>query len=168
MPTVLSFDLRGHGKSIHTTNRTLDANSMGDEQFLKMPRDIQQAVRAELNDKSLGVDTNNIIVIGASIGANTAAMLTELFPNVKRVALLSPGKSYKGLEPGRAVEKFKGRILIMSSKGDVYATTSSEYLAGLNKEHCALQWFAGENHGTEIIRENKAAMHDLIEWVMKK
>lgn len=168
MPTILSFDLRGHGKSVQRGKEILNAATMKQSEFLKMPGDIRQAVNATLNDPSLGVDTNNIIVIGASIGANTAAMLTEMLPGVKKVALLSPGKSYRGLEPGKAVAKFGGSILIMASKGDIYSTSSTEYLDSLNRAHTTVQWFGGENHGTEIVTEDRAAMNDLVDWVMKK
>jgi pimeloyl-ACP methyl ester carboxylesterase len=167
MPTIVSFDLRGHGKSIFRKRDTLDVTSMSNSEFAKMPGDVKHMLTFLKQDPDLGVDTTNIIVIGASIGANTAAMLTEQMSGVRKIVLLSPGKSYHGLEPGRAVENYKGKMLIFCSQEDIYSKKSSEFLDSLNKSRNTLEWFGGGDHGTEIINGNPKAMHDLIDWVMK-
>jgi pimeloyl-ACP methyl ester carboxylesterase len=168
LPTILNMDLRGHGASIVKPLQTLSYETMQDAEFKKIPNDVKQFVRSLLEDPSLGVDTSNIIVVGASIGANSAAILTDMMPGIKRIVLLSPGKSYHSLEPADAISKFKGEILIYTSKGDAYAAESSEYFAGLNKDHCTLWWHPGDAHGTDIINFDKEAMAKLIDWIMRK
>ncbi len=166
MPTIISFDLRGHGKSTFRRKDTLAAASMANSEFVKMPGDIKHLLTTLKQDPDLGVDTTNVIVIGASIGANTAAMLTEQMSGIRKVALLSPGKSYHGLEPGRAIENYRGKVLIYCSWDDVYSKESSEFLQNLNKTGSTLERFGGSDHGTEIINGNPKAMHELIDWIM--
>lgn len=168
LPTILNLDLRGHGASIVKPTQTLSYKTMQEAEFKKIPGDVKQFVQSMLPDTSLGVDTGNIIIIGASIGANSAAILTDLMPGIKRIVLLSPGKDYHTLAPSDAIAKFKGEIVIFSSKGDEYAAQSSEFFAGLNKEHCSLWWHEGDAHGTDIINFDKKAMQQLVEWIMKR
>ncbi|HVP06684.1 MAG TPA: alpha/beta hydrolase [Candidatus Acidoferrum sp.] len=167
LPVLLTLDMRGHGKSTQRGAATLDAKSMGEEEFAKMPEDVRAMITQVIADTSYHIDTSNIIVIGASIGANSAAMLTSLLPNVKKVVMLSPGKDYHGLQPEGAVKAYKGDMLIYVSKGDSYSLESSQYLADLNKDHCTLVTFEGDNHGTDIINKVPGAMAQLVNWVLK-
>ncbi|PWB74748.1 hypothetical protein C3F09_03405 [candidate division GN15 bacterium] len=168
MPTILNFDLRGHGKSILRGKDTLNHATMSNVEYQHIPNDVAQMVRTLENDRSLGIDTTNLIVIGASIGANSAAILTEKLPGVRRIVMLSPGKSYHGLEPAKAVANFKGEILIMAARGDIYSKESSEFLYDSNKTHTTLLWYGDAEHGTGIINGDKNAMNALIEWIMRK
>jgi len=168
MPTILNFDLRGHGKSIHRRSETVSHATMSNAEYQHIPNDVAQVVAALEKDRSLGIDTTNLIIIGASIGANSAAILTEKLPGVRRIVMLSPGKSYHGLEPAAAMAKFKGEVLIMAAKGDIYSKESSEFLFDSSKQHSTLKWFGDGEHGTEIINGDKHAMTAMIEWIMRK
>ena len=167
MPTIISFDLRGHGKSLFRKGDTLRAESMPNAEYMKIPSDIRHVLGELVGDPTLGVDTSNVIVVGASIGANSAAMLTEMMSGIRKVAMLSPGKSYHSLEPMHAVEACRGKMMIFASKGDVYSEQSSKFIQNLNKDRCSLAWFPGDSHGTAIINGDKKAMRQLIEWVMQ-
>lgn len=167
MPTIISFDLRGHGKSIIRGNDTVRVDNMPNEEFLKYPTDIKQALRELLKDKTLGVDTSRIYVVGASIGANSAAILTEISPGISKAALLSPGKSYHTVDPSGAIAKYQGKMLIYASKGDTYSAESSATFAKSNPTHCTLQIFDGDAHGTELLKSNPKAMQQLVEWVVE-
>lgn len=166
MPTIINFDLRGHGKSIFRKGDTLRAEQMSNAEYMKIPGDIKHVLGILVGDPTLGVDTSNIIIVGASIGANSAAMLSELMSGIRKVAMLSPGKSYHGLEPMHAVEAYRGKMVIFASRGDAYSEQSSKFIQNLNKDRCSLEWFPGERHGTEIINNDKKAMRQLVEWVM--
>ena len=167
MPTIINFDLRGHGKSIYRRRDTLKAETMPNSEYAKIPSDIKHVLNELVGDPALGVDTSNIIVVGASIGANSAALLPELMSGIRKVAMLSPGKSYHDLEPAHAVTAYGGKMMIFASRGDEYSARSSTFIQNLNKSHCRLEWFPGDLHGTAIINDNKAAMRKLVEWVMQ-
>jgi pimeloyl-ACP methyl ester carboxylesterase len=167
MPTIIAFDMRGHGKSTLRPRDTVRVETMANAEYLKMPEDIRHVVTLLKKDSSIEADTANVIVIGASIGANTAIMLTEIMPGIRKVVMLSPGKSYHGLEPANAAKKYSGKMLILTAKGDSYSEESSRFIQKLNESHCTVDWFPGEAHGTEIINGDKKAMRQLIDWVMQ-
>lgn len=167
IPNFLSFDLRGHGKSIKQGDKTINYGTLPQSDYAKMPSDVAAMLKRVLADKSLMFDRNDIEVVGASIGANTAALLTKQVDYIKKVAMLSPGENYLSLIPGDAVKEAKIPILIYVSKGDSYAYESSEKLASSNEKFCTLKCFDGDNHGTNIIDNNNEAMTDLIYWLLK-
>ncbi len=167
LPYLLSFDLRGHGKSTSLNNNTISYRSMSHEDFAKMPQDVAEMTRQVIADTSLHIDTNNIVAIGASIGANTAIMLTRLLPGITKVVMLSPGIDYRGLRPAQALKAFTGRSLIFVSKRDTYSASSSQKLSAVNRR-CQLNVFDGKNHGTNIINNNSEAMNKLLRWLFMK
>jgi len=162
-PRFCSFDLRGHGRSTVRGNDTLAYRTMREDEFAKYPRDVAEGLEAVA--KQRGGQPGNLVVIGASVGANTAIMLTEIVPDVSKVVLLSPGEDYRGLKPAEALKKFKGKVLIFASENDSYAAASSRKLAAMNDKHCTLHIFEGANHGTDIIDNNPEAMEMLLDWL---
>jgi len=167
LPNILSLDLRGHGKSVMIGDSAVNFRTLSEAEFRKYPADITAVISRLLADKNRRIDRSQIIVIGASIGANSAIMLHGLVDNLKRVVMLSPGEDYRSLEPAEAVTEFDGDILIFAGKEDTYSWQSSEKLAGLNKEKAVLKVYPGEDHGTRIPNNNPSAMNDLIDWLMK-
>jgi len=167
-PYIAAFDLRGHGRSKERGEAEVDVRDMPDEEYLKMPSDVATALKAILADSSYRIDSSSILVAGASIGANTAIMLTEHFPGIKKVALLSPGQDYHSLKPDSALAAFEGDILIMSSIEDRYSHASSRILAAQNEKRCRLEEFYGNKHGTDIINSYPEAMEMLVDWLFGK
>lgn len=165
VPAILNLDLRGHGRSVWKGKTALSFETMSHEEFGKIPGDVAALVAHLSQDSTLAVDWSNITVIGASIGANSAALLTTKLAGIRRIVLLSPGLSYRGLEPEEALRAFTGKALVYSSKGDEYSRDSSQKLAEANKGHVTLRWFGVDQHGTDIINEDPAAMADLVAWI---
>lgn len=157
LPTFRIFDLRGHGRSIERGTVRLNYKTMPEAEFAKYPGDLEKALRG----------STGLTLIGASIGANTAALVTETLKGVDRLVLLSPGMNYRGLEPADALMTFTGQILLVASSGDEYSYNSVRELASLNPDHSTLMIFDGDAHGTDIINDNPAAMRALVDWLMK-
>lgn len=166
-PYVAAFDLRGHGRSRERGDSIVNSSKMPDEEFMKIPQDVATAVKAILADSAYNIDPGNILVVGASIGANSAIMLTELLPGVKKVAMLSPGENYQGLEPEAALAAFTGEVAIYASMRDRYSFSSAKILAAKNEKRCTLEEFYGSEHGTDIINMYPEAMNKLIDWLLK-
>lgn len=157
LPNWQIFDLRGHGASVDRGKVKLDYQTMTESDFIKYPQDISGALKGK----------TGLTVIGASVGANTAAMLTEQMSGIDQLVLLSPGMNYRGLEPADAIMTFKGKILLVASSGDEYSYNSVREMASLNPDHCTLMIFEGDAHGTDIINDNPAAMRALVDWLLK-
>jgi len=163
LPYFISFDLRGHGLSTIRGQDTLSFRTMKEPEFAKYPGDVVQAM--EFAWSQVDEEAGDMVVVGASIGANTAMMLTEMLPRVSKVVLLSPGEDYRGLKPAEALKMFKGNALIFACEDDQYSATSSRKLAALNEKRCTLHIFNGSDHGTDIINNNPEAMRILVDWL---
>lgn len=167
LPYLLSFDLRGHGASTSAGEKKLSYSSMSEEEYARIPGDVRDLATKFISDKSYNIDTTNVIVIGASIGANTAIQLTQLLPAAKTIVALSPGENYLSLKPQEAAAKFTGRMLIMAGQEDKYSASSSVQLVALNSKRIELEMFASGDHGTSIINNDPAAMTKLLDWLYK-
>ncbi|MDH4157615.1 MAG: alpha/beta hydrolase [candidate division Zixibacteria bacterium] len=165
MPHILNFDLRGHGESVRAGDREIPYHKMADSDFVRIPEDIRLTVAYLLADTGYGINAGGIMIIGASIGANSAILTSELLPNVRKVAMLSPGEDYRGLRPASAMKNFHRDMLICVARMDDYSRTSSESLMLLDPKNCRLRVYEGGEHGTDIINNNPRAMQDLLTWL---
>ncbi|MCP4684143.1 MAG: alpha/beta fold hydrolase [bacterium] len=166
-PYVVAFDLRGHGRSKDRGGATVHFRDMPNEEYLKIPVDVAGAVTEILADSSYLIDPERIFVVGASIGANSAIMMTGHLSGVSKVAMLSPGLKYRGLEPEAALEAFEGDVTVFASEEDRNSFASARHLVSGREEQCTLEEFYGSEHGTDIINTYPEAMKKLIDWLFE-
>ena len=164
-PHIVTLDLRGHGASIIRGKDTVSYESMPNAEYLKIPADVALVIDSVLKGLGRRVQADKIYVVGASIGANAAVMVTELRPDIAKVVLLSPGSDYRSMQPGEAFAKFEGEALIVASRGDGYAYDSSQQLMKLKMKGWLLKAYPGTHHGTTLLDEDKRAMKDVLEWL---
>lgn len=167
LPGMLCFDLRGHGASTKLGDKNLSYRTMEAEDFLHYPSDVEAMIKHVLKQNNLQQQNLKMIIIGASIGANTAVMTAELLGGVAKVVMLSPGESYRELEPAASLINYRGKALIFAAEEDSYSRTSSEKLAALNKQHSQVKIYPGPFHGTDILDNNPEAMSFLVNWLIK-
>ncbi|HSG98562.1 MAG TPA: alpha/beta fold hydrolase [candidate division Zixibacteria bacterium] len=160
-----NFDLRGHGKSTSLGAGEISYKSMKAEDFSKIPDDIKEALRL-IREERKELKDLPVIVIGASIGANSAGILANIEPRVKAAALLSPGMFYRGLMPAPHVKMTdERRLLYMVGKADAYSYISTDSLYRMTAGEKRLEVYNTPNHGTNIPNNSPGALGDLVEWV---
>lgn len=135
---VLALDFRGHGKSDG------DLNKFSEKDFNNMVLDVKEA-KSFLTSNG----KKEIVIIGASIGANTAMNYAVLDNEIKNIVLLSPGLDYRGVKTEDSVKKYKNKILVVSSEDDEYSFESSRTLKSLNK-NVELKEYKSGGHGTRM------------------
>ena len=167
-PHLLNLDLRGHGRSIIRAGDSLHFGSMGDENFYRIPEDAVVMIKEVLDNYHEIIDTSRITVIGASIGANSAIMLTEFIPYVNKVVMLSPGLDYHSLKPSDAFRDFAGKTFIVTTRGDKYSHETVQRLAALKQKNWLLKIYPRGGHGTDIINQYRIAMNDMINWIVEE
>ena len=140
---------------------------MEPEEFKPYPSDVAAMIDKVMSDPDLQFDRTGTVIIGASIGANTSVMAAEMVGDVSKVVMLSPGESYRLLEPAPALINFKGKAMILAADQDKYSATSCEKLAGLNKSQCTLKIYEGPYHGTDLIDNDKQALSDVLDWLIE-
>ena len=165
-PYIVAFDLRGHGRSTTKGQNTTTYKDRDENEYKKIPSDIAYAVNKMLSDTSLNIDTNRIYIIGASVGANAAMMLTEHLPIVSKVVMLSPGEKDIGLKPARALKQFDGEVLIFAGKEDNYSYHSSRNFTEIDTTRIKLEVLETGNHGTNIINNDSTAMKRMVNWLL--
>lgn len=95
----IAIDLRGHGQSTGGPDGYQDFT---DADHQKSLLDIQAAADYLLEK---GVQSHNITLVGASIGANLVLKFIVENPDFKRATLLSPGLNYRGIEALPLIKK---------------------------------------------------------------
>lgn len=164
---TIAFDLRGHGLSTKVGKKAISYAEMNENQFGKIPNDIEQFFRDFKSTHPDMYDYNDVIVIGASIGANTAGLLLSE-DWVARAVLLSPGRNYRGLRPEvslAAKTPLNKPIYVAVSDSDTYSAESSQWLCDNYAGPKTFIKYPGKNHGTNILLYVPEADNDLLEWL---
>jgi acylglycerol lipase len=151
--TALAVDLRGHGRS----------GGNGSE-LPAMVGDVQAAV-SYLSGLA-GVRPGAIAVVGASLGANLAALAASESAAVRAVALISPSLDYRGLRLDSSTMKKIGErpVWMAASTEDAYALrTVKELAAGrpLLQQHLS----SVRGHGTALVSADQALASALVDWL---
>lgn len=166
LPHILALDLRGHGESTKLGATSINYRDMQPEDFAHYPSDVAAMIDTVLRRADLKIDQNGVVIIGASIGANTTVMAGQMVKGVSAAVMLSPGENYRSLEPAQALTDFPGKVLILAATEDAYSKTSSEKLASLKPKGCTLKIFTGPYHGTDLIDNEAGAMKFMIDWLV--
>jgi alpha-beta hydrolase superfamily lysophospholipase len=152
---ALAIDLRGHGRS---------SGSMAT--LPPMVGDVASAV-AWLASRP-NMRPGAIAVVGASLGANLAALAAADLPTVQALALVSPSLDYRGLRLDAATMKKIGDrpVLMLASTQDPYALrTLRELTADAGGREQRLSNAVG--HGTSLLAADADSARALVEWLRR-
>jgi len=150
---VLAYDIRGTGESIKPEDRKLaESYKNRDEAFFQNAW--MDATGAQTWLSSLPyIDTERMIVIGASVGCSIALDFAARAPlNAKGVACLSPGEKYMGIDSlahMRVLKDFDVKVLLISPEAE-YAAVQKLVEASGGKAKGVKYPGGREYHGTGI------------------
>lgn len=156
--TVLSIDVRGHGESVKKGDEIIYYTDFVDEDFRKISDDILKAKEFLKAEK--------ILVVGASIGANSALNYSVLDHSSAGIVLLSPGLDYKGIETKESSSQQNVPLFIAASREDAYASQSSQIIfdrGPLADKKLILLENAG--HGTDMLVSKRDFEEQVIDWL---
>ncbi len=170
--SLLAVDLRGHGGSIVRKSIKSKLDSIGDVNWTDFTEDDFKDVANDLDvawdylKKSQGTDSTSMGVMGASIGANYAAIFASDHPDVKSLVMLSPGVVYRGVECLKAIERYGARpVLFVASEDDDYSANSCKKLKEISTgAPVHLEILEGSEHGTDLIENNSGFNRFLSDW----
>ncbi len=152
---VISFDLRGHGKS--------QGEQMFDE---AMDHDLD-AVMDWINS-SPNLNEDRIAVVGASLGANLALRAGARYPQIKSLVLLSPGMLLWDIGVESAIIEYGRRpVLLVASEDDGYPVFSVQRLNELGQGYDKLVIYPGEGHGTQMIADQPDLTPLMLDWLQQ-
>ncbi len=160
---VWAIDFRGHGESV--------AGGRLDYRHFDAQAHRQYVIEAQQVLKLLGETGEVHAIVGASIGANIAAVL-QAEHELKKSVLLSPGLDYGGIKPQPALQRLAPtqEVIIFAGKGDVgrggqavaMAQTLFDATATPEKR---LEIVDGTAHGTDIWLEHPATLQETLEFL---
>jgi alpha-beta hydrolase superfamily lysophospholipase len=148
---ALAFDLRGHGESTGSADslRAMVGDITAARRFVATRFDVVQG---------------RVGLLGASLGANLAALEAADDPGVVSLALLSPSLDYRGLRIEAAMRKYGNRpALLVASDDDPYAQRSVRDLqkGASGREVMRL---SGAGHGTMMLLNDSGLSGVLVDW----
>lgn len=158
--TSIAIDERGHGES--TQDGTLQYEEMSDTQQQNKIRDVEAAYdhlrkKYEAKDK-------NIVVIGASIGANLTIRFLAKHPNIPVGIALSPGINYHGVTTTDSVRALHEgqRLILVASDDDRRSFEAIHALETKHPDQISTIEMSGVGHGTTMTDKQPTLIDDLI------
>lgn len=166
---VLAVDLRGHGKSIYTSEfKKIQWTYFTNKTYAKYPSDIITVLK-EAQKQSKLVSLDNMAIVGADIGANTAVLVAKDLPKKpKTLVLISATKSFKGLYiPIAMAEMGNIPILSMASKKDRYSMSEQQDIAKFSQGGFYAQDYPNGGMGMMMLKVNPSMSVDITKWLIK-
>jgi dienelactone hydrolase len=113
--------------------------------------------RPEIKPSSIGV-------LGASLGANLAAVEAASDPRVRALALISPSLDYRGVHIEVPFRNYGSRpALLAASLNDPYAYRSVRALVAEASTH-EVQWSEVKAHGTLLLDSDQVLAGRVVDW----
>jgi dienelactone hydrolase len=149
---VLALDSRGHGES---------AGEKVFDPAMDMDVDVALTWLIARSD----VDPGRVGIAGASVGANLALRAGARHPEIKSVALLSPGMQLWDIGIQEAIVDYGQRaVLIVVAEEDAYPAGSCQQLDAMALGEHRLHVYTGAAHGTDMFQAHDDLTSMLLEW----
>ncbi|MCL4253189.1 MAG: alpha/beta fold hydrolase [Anaerolineae bacterium] len=152
--SVLVTDMRGFGETGGTFDFALSQND----------------VQTQFNWLISQQNVKNIIIVGASIGANMGYITCATNPECLSVVALSPGLDYGGVMPENALTNGYGMrpTYLVTSRDDQYSLESVLALGAMAQGDATIQIYSGDSHGTDIFADEEATQRLIAfyEWLI--
>jgi dienelactone hydrolase len=149
--TVLAIDGRGFGESTKKADGSSINAGRSDEDVKGMLGDVDAGIQFLKNQKNVGA--TKIGIVGASYGSSLAIIYAADHPDIKAVALLSPGLNYFGNMPTEpATEKYGEKpLLLFAAEDDKESADAVRKLQSKGIRHSDKIYPSG-GHGTALFK----------------
>ena len=150
--SVLAMDLRGYGAT-------------GGQENWPLAQDDVRAMLVFLAGQG-SISGGQIVVIGASIGANLGLNACADTPVCAAAVLLSPGLDYRGITTASAMPRLGSRpVLIVTSENDNNNPADSLTLDSLAAGDHQLVILPAAGHGTAMLTAEPALIEQITGWL---
>ncbi len=164
---ALAYDARGHGESTIKGGepvRTVTWEDFSNRDFLDMTKDITAALKF-LREKK-GVGKAPVGIVGASIQSSTALVYAASHPEVKALALLSPGLGYHDIDTLRPMKRYGRRpVFIAASEEDTYSLESAKRLDNIASGDKKFEIYRGAGHGAKMFPNAPMLPAHIADWL---
>ena len=162
----LAIDMRGHGDSISGDGGIkLDYKKFKDIQHQQTLNDVVGAVEW-LNKKNY--PKNQILIVGASIGADLALWSLEEEPQLAGAVLLSPG-NYRGMDAVEQASHVLPHQALLAAGSDTDDPEAYDAARSIiekaSSERKAFFPYKNAGHGIHLFSSDPQLMDKLAEWI---
>jgi alpha-beta hydrolase superfamily lysophospholipase len=159
--TSIAIDERGHGES--TQGGELQYEDMPDIEQQNKIRDVEAAF--DYLQDTYDAKPENVVVIGASIGANLTIRFLPKHPDILVGIALSPGINYHGVTVNKAVQALHDgqQLILVASDDDRRSFEAIHALEEKNPERIEVIERSGIGHGTTMTDKQPELIDELIE-----
>lgn len=165
---VIAMDLRGHGRSVY--NKSFYKKSwvyFTNKAYAKYPSDVLLMLK-EVHAQLKNLNMNNMAVVGADIGANTAVLAAkDMKIKPKTLVLICPFRTFKGLYIPIAMTSLNMPILSMVSTKDNYSLKEQRQLAKFSQGGFYAQNYPQGGTGMLMLKSNPTMSQDITKWIIK-
>jgi len=153
--TTLAIDLRGHGGS------PMPSGSVQKDDWAKMKADVIAGVDW-LEKKGM----KDIVLVGASIGANLALQVAAEDARISQTVLLSPGHNIKGVRVEGLLARYGDRPLFIAvSAEDGYASKTGLLLDSQAQGPHTLEILSGAGKGSVMLDREPGLASTIQNWI---
>lgn len=162
---VLAIDERGHGESVWRGEEKLRHQDFSDGQQQAKRLDVDSALQWM---QTQGVTLNQIVIVGASIGANLALDALARLDQLPAAVLLSPGQDYRGVLTDTAITTLKPaqKVLLVASNDDPYSFETINRLDQLAKTPHETWRLDHAGHGTHMFNAEVDLLQKVSRWIV--
>ncbi len=159
---VLAIDLRGYGDAAaEAPGAARDPDAFPADAILG--QDLGPSIDYLIDN---GADPENLVIGGASIGANLALRYAGTDPRIQAAVLLSPGEEYRGVTVLPELAAYAQRpLMILAAEGDNYSAATARKMKNEAKNYCELRLYPGSAHGTSILNTSGEAAGQILLWL---
>jgi alpha-beta hydrolase superfamily lysophospholipase len=156
---ALAIDLRNHGESSTGPGSADDS--------MPFVNDVRAALDYLSSRPDLVAGPRGIV--GASVGANLAAVAAAGAPAVSALVLLSPGLDYRNVRIEQPLRKYGDRAaLVVLSQEDPYAARSARVLATAGTGVRDVRFLEGAGHGTVMLSHVPDLVDTIVDWLVAR
>lgn len=156
---ILAIDPRGHGESTNLGTW----NDFQLEEWLGMAVDIKQAKKYF---KENYPTADEYYVVGAGIGSTAAILAAEQENDITKVAMLSPGIEYQGVNIEDEVDDYVHMLFVAYATEDGYSASSASQINSITSSKTTMKSYPGSSYGTGMFDETEVSS-DLVGFLKK-
>lgn len=164
---TLAIDLRGHGASTawpDGSTHDLCKERGDDDAAARFPAMVDDVAAALAWVEAQG--RAKVVVVGASIGANSALVAGGRDSHVVLAIALSPGVDYMGIHPGAAIGTLGARAVLYAADDDKRSAAAVRTFAGETKA-ASTKVFADGGHANAIVAAHPELLGELADRIAK-
>jgi pimeloyl-ACP methyl ester carboxylesterase len=165
---VLAIDLPGHGESrTRVDGQNMDFRRFTQNDWAQCIDDINKVIWDMQNlpgAEAKQIDSQRIVIVGASVGANLALAVGARNKRVQAVVMLSPGMGFVSGPADATLREFNRPVLLVAGNDDVFSRDACKILSQASAK-AKLRLFDRAGHGTDMFLPHPELINEIVVWL---